>query len=76
MIICPTCDGSKTVKCSSCEGEGHKYFVPLLGFWESDCTECYGLGNIDCPDCEGLGEICPVIPNPVNHFHSESNPHT
>ena len=47
MNASPSCDGGNTIKCPACDGQGRKYFVPVLGFWESGCDECYGLGIVN-----------------------------
>ena len=56
MNNCSSCEGSGTVTCPTCGGEGLKYFVPILDIWESGCSACYGLGTVLCPDCAPAGQ--------------------
>lgn len=63
MFVCPQCEGKKTVTCPTCDGNGLKYFVPVLDIWESDCNECYGTGHVKCPVCDGVGEVGPMLPS-------------
>lgn len=62
MFMCPQCEGKKTIKCPTCDGNGLKFFVPVLDIWESDCNECYGVGHVRCPVCEGVGQLSPLLP--------------
>ena len=62
MATCPRCEGNKKITCPSCDGKGNKYFVPVLDFWEYDCTDCYGAGYVACPECEGRGEVLQLVP--------------
>lgn len=48
-IICPDCEGKKTINCPLCGGTGK------VG--TDDCTRCSGTGTIDCPTCNGVGTI-------------------
>lgn len=66
MFVCPQCEGKKAVKCPTCDGNGLRYFVPVLDFWESDCTECYGTGEVKCPCCDGVGEISGMLPASIS----------
>lgn len=65
MFVCPQCEGKMTIKCPTCDGNGLKYFVPVLDIWESDCGECYGTGHVKCPVCEGAGEVAPMLPGSI-----------
>lgn len=62
MTICPECEGEKVVRCTKCDGNGNKYFVPVLDIWETDC-DCYGSGVVTCSVCNGLGEL--MVPSPT-----------
>ena len=57
MANCLMCDGTGTIKCPTCGGQGRKYLVPILGLGALNCSGCNGQGEINCPNCEGYGEV-------------------
>lgn len=74
MFVCPKCESKKTIICPTCDGDGHRYFVPLLDFWEADCAQCYGNGYIKCPDCEADSELLQIIPPFIIQAPKDANP--
>ena len=76
MAVCPKCEGKKAITCPSCNGDGHRYFVPVLDFWESGCSKCYGVGTITCNICEGSGDVFQISTSSAIQTIKETNAYT
>jgi DnaJ-class molecular chaperone len=65
-VVCPTCDGTKTLPCPVPEcydgkvartsDKGNTYYA--------NCKRCGGDGRIICGECDGNGYIRQWVPNP------------
>lgn len=53
--ICFACDGTKTITCPQCNGEGREQVRGLILMMK--CTRCGGSGDIVCPECSGEGSL-------------------
>jgi hypothetical protein len=54
MFKCEECDGSGSLYCEDCGGNGDGCDDGMV-----ECTKCYGNCGVDCNDCYGLGDkIC------------------
>ena len=55
VAVCPICDGTGSVTCSTCKGKGYYYETV-----EEDCSWCNGTGHgdwTDCGTCSGTGSV-------------------
>jgi len=55
MSICSSCCGNRVTSCTACDGNGNRYYVPVLDIWDSDCSVCHGSGLVTCTTCHGTG---------------------
>ena len=64
--VCPRCNGSKRIRCDSCNGLGYmefKKYSPNYGYGSSSymeqrrCPRCNGYGTIQCTGCWGKGTL-------------------
>lgn len=58
LIDCSRCNGTGTLECRTCDGDGIiRAGFPLdIVLDDEECPRCDG-GFIDCPKCDGTGEI-------------------
>ena len=58
VLGCPTCGGSKLVRCTLCGGTG---LWVAQGGHEVACLCCQGTGKMTCSDCQ-VGEVQFEVP--------------
>ncbi len=57
-MMCASCSGTGTVRCSSCNGRGQTQRLTISGDMDiSPCLACAGRGQVPCQFCGGRGVI-------------------
>ncbi len=65
---CPTCSGSKKIKCSTC---GELPFGSGMAAYGKFCNTCEGKGEVTCPDCTESQEDADDPPQEVKDRWAE-----
>jgi DnaJ-class molecular chaperone len=57
MSTCARCDGSGTIECPTCGGNGRTGGFPIIDVGSFECSRCNGDRQVTCPTCHGSGEV-------------------